>query len=69
MSLINGGPLPVAVAAQETLPRAEAREPAHAKPLPKGEAAAHYQANRDSARKPPQKDSDDERGQRVDIDA
>ncbi len=68
MSLINGGPLPIAVAAQETLPR-EAREPVQAKPLPKGEAAAHYQANRDAARRPPQKETPDERGQRVDIDA
>ena len=66
MSLINGGPTPVAVAAQETLPRTEAREPVQAKPLPKGEAAARYQAERDAARKPP---PDDNRGKRVDIDA
>jgi hypothetical protein len=37
-----------------------------AKPLPKGEAATRYQADRDSARK---RDGDaDERGQKVDVD-
>ncbi len=68
MSLINGGPTPVAVAPQETLPR-EAREPAQTKPLPKGEAAAQYQANKDAARRTPEKGPPSDRGQKVDIDA
>jgi hypothetical protein len=68
MSLINGGPTPVAVAPQETQPR-EAREPAQTKPLPKGEAAAQYQANKDAARRAPQREDSGERGKRVDIDA
>ena len=66
MSLINGGPMPLMVAAQDTMPRTEARQPVRAKPLPKGEAATRYQADRDSARK---RDGDsDERGQKVDVD-
>lgn len=69
MSLINGGPVPVAVAVQETLPRTEATKPVQAKPLPKGEAAAQYQANKDAARRPPAKHHHDHRGQKVDIDA
>ncbi len=66
MSLIHGGPMPFAVAAPDTMPRTEARQPVRAKPLPKGEAAARYQADRDSARQ--HHGDDDARGQEVDID-
>lgn len=67
MSLIPGGSVPLVVPAQETLPQSrELRDPVAIRQIPKGEAAARYQAEQHNERRA---SPDDSRGQRVDIDA